>query len=293
MGYAELLKRKLTRDTSEHHAADIIVREAERMADIVRKIGKITRYETKSYVGRSRSSTWTRHRIRTTRRRDPESEGRVADRSSIEDGPDDAQVTASESSPPRVSRTIAARRGQATDAADGAGMPEDGVSGVMESAGFEGRRTTERPVPRLPTPSPDQVLGTLLDLSRQVSLEMHDEEIAHAYSDAFRSLFPHRLFVIRLVKPETGRLSLVYATGRLRSDRRDLTEVSRDALERHRIAMEDVAHLGIVAIDAYTPVFAEGAHGFDIPMMDGSSMVGVLDVEYPPGAVPPPTTGRS
>jgi hypothetical protein len=33
---------------------DIIYREAERMAEIVRKIGKITRYETKSYVGAAR-----------------------------------------------------------------------------------------------------------------------------------------------------------------------------------------------------------------------------------------------
>lgn len=54
MGYAELLKRKLDRSTPEHHAADIIVREAERMADIVRKIGKITKYETKSYVGQQK-----------------------------------------------------------------------------------------------------------------------------------------------------------------------------------------------------------------------------------------------
>ena len=30
---------------------DIIHREAERMAEIVKKIGKITRYETKAYVG--------------------------------------------------------------------------------------------------------------------------------------------------------------------------------------------------------------------------------------------------
>jgi PAS domain S-box-containing protein len=54
MGYAELLKRKLTREGAEYHAADIIVRESERMADIVRKIGKITKYETKSYVGGQR-----------------------------------------------------------------------------------------------------------------------------------------------------------------------------------------------------------------------------------------------
>ncbi len=51
IGYGELLQRKLAKNTPEHHAAEVIVREAERMADIVRKIGKITRYETKSYVG--------------------------------------------------------------------------------------------------------------------------------------------------------------------------------------------------------------------------------------------------
>jgi len=51
MGYAEILKRKTDKEGPLHAAADIIVREAERMAEIVRKIGKITRYETKSYVG--------------------------------------------------------------------------------------------------------------------------------------------------------------------------------------------------------------------------------------------------
>jgi PAS domain S-box-containing protein len=51
IGYGELLQRKLTNGSPEHHAAQVIVREAERMADIVRKIGKITRYETKNYVG--------------------------------------------------------------------------------------------------------------------------------------------------------------------------------------------------------------------------------------------------
>ena len=54
MGYAELLRRRLEDGTPQHHAAEIIVSEAERMAEIVRKIGKITRYETKSYVGTAR-----------------------------------------------------------------------------------------------------------------------------------------------------------------------------------------------------------------------------------------------
>jgi PAS domain S-box-containing protein len=49
LGYAELLKRKL-KDGDPLKYVDIIHREAERMAEIVKKIGKITRYATKAYV---------------------------------------------------------------------------------------------------------------------------------------------------------------------------------------------------------------------------------------------------
>ncbi|WNG40729.1 PAS domain S-box protein [Archangium violaceum] len=51
MGYAELLKRRLKEEDSSYKPVDIIYREAERMAEIVRKIGRITRYETKAYMG--------------------------------------------------------------------------------------------------------------------------------------------------------------------------------------------------------------------------------------------------
>jgi PAS domain S-box-containing protein len=55
LGYAELILRR-SGDPGEQadpvqSSASIIVQEAERMADIVRKIGKITRYETKTYIG--------------------------------------------------------------------------------------------------------------------------------------------------------------------------------------------------------------------------------------------------
>lgn len=51
MGYAELVKRKIAEDQPSYRYIDVIYREAERMAEIVRKIGKITRYEVKEYVG--------------------------------------------------------------------------------------------------------------------------------------------------------------------------------------------------------------------------------------------------
>jgi signal transduction histidine kinase len=51
IGYAELLRRSLDPKTPLYNAASVIMTEAERMAEIVRKVGKITKYETKSYVG--------------------------------------------------------------------------------------------------------------------------------------------------------------------------------------------------------------------------------------------------
>lgn len=51
MGYAELLMRKMGKDNPHASTVAVIMQEAERLAEIVRKIGKITRYETKSYVG--------------------------------------------------------------------------------------------------------------------------------------------------------------------------------------------------------------------------------------------------
>jgi signal transduction histidine kinase len=51
LNYATLLRRLSAAETPAHGAAVVIEQEAERMAEIVRKIGKITKYETKSYVG--------------------------------------------------------------------------------------------------------------------------------------------------------------------------------------------------------------------------------------------------
>ncbi len=51
IAYAEMMRRQLRDNETLQHHAKVIVSEAERMAEIVRKVGKITRYETKSYVG--------------------------------------------------------------------------------------------------------------------------------------------------------------------------------------------------------------------------------------------------
>jgi len=54
LGFSELLFRRSTAGAHGREELEQILREAERMAGIVRKIGKIARYETMEYVGRRR-----------------------------------------------------------------------------------------------------------------------------------------------------------------------------------------------------------------------------------------------
>jgi len=51
MGYAQLIGRQSDKDAKHMRAVNVIMSEAERMAGIVKKIGKITKYETTDYVG--------------------------------------------------------------------------------------------------------------------------------------------------------------------------------------------------------------------------------------------------
>ena len=68
MGYAELLRRKLVNDPTATNAADVIFNEAERMAEIVRKIEEDHPLpETKSYVGARAHSRSRQGRRRASR----------------------------------------------------------------------------------------------------------------------------------------------------------------------------------------------------------------------------------
>lgn len=54
MGYAQLIQRQSDKEAAHLRAVGVILSEAERMAGIVKKIGRITKYETTDYVGSAR-----------------------------------------------------------------------------------------------------------------------------------------------------------------------------------------------------------------------------------------------
>lgn len=132
----------------------------------------------------------------------------------------------------------------------------------------------------LATPSPHAVLGVVLDLSRSVSVETHEDSLAHAYVDALTRLFPGRLFAMRLLAPETNALSTVYAIGRLCPKRREVVEVTKEAVARHDLDVELLAAAGATVVDRYVPFFEDGTHGFDVPLVDGPRFMGALSVDY-------------
>ncbi len=54
LGYAEIISRRAQAAQPHLRETEALVREAQRMAEIVRKVGKITKYETKAYVGEAK-----------------------------------------------------------------------------------------------------------------------------------------------------------------------------------------------------------------------------------------------
>lgn len=139
----------------------------------------------------------------------------------------------------------------------------------------------------LSVPDSNTVLDAILELNRSVTVDLHEDEVVHTYVDTFRRIFPGRMFCVRLVSTDTGELSTGYATGRLRSDRRELLALSQEAVQRHSIDVMTAHRTRIVTTDDYEPVFEAGVAGFDVPMMNADKLVGLLAVEYDDESEPP------
>ena len=53
-GYAELILKRDPDDPMVRKAAQVIFEQAQRMAEVVQRVGRVTRFETKPYVGQTR-----------------------------------------------------------------------------------------------------------------------------------------------------------------------------------------------------------------------------------------------
>jgi len=145
------------------------------------------------------------------------------------------------------------------------------------------RRSPHEP----PSPTLDMVFETVLRINRSADVEMQPEDIVFEYAKALEDLFPERLFVVRLVDPSSGVLRLVYATDRLKEGRGSYPEVTREAMARHSLIPASLEREGVVMAEEYGTVSDSGRHGFDVPLMNGERLMGVLGIEYADQVVEP------
>ena len=224
------------------------------MAEIVRKIGKLTRYETKSYVGDQRILDLDR-----ASGDDPDD----ADRSERMKPANDQERGRAPRALQRDAAGAAARRSRADDRRYACALPSPNERAR--------RRARAQPRSWRSTCTPTRSCMRTSSASRSCS-----RSACSACACSTR---------------EGGELSMVYATGRLRPERRDRIELTREALARHGVA---AAATSLTAASSrstrYRPFFVNGALGFDVPMMDGEQLAGVLSVEYPRRRSRRPTT---
>ena len=143
----------------------------------------------------------------------------------------------------------------------------------------------QRGIP-LPVPSSDEVLGAVLSLNRNISLLMDEAQLVEAHLEVIRDLLPGRRLSVKLVD-HTGAVTLVYRTeDPSRAEEATTARISRPGLERHSLTPEAIDHPGVEVTDRFTPDYASPV-GFDVPLVDGDRISGVLAVEYYDAAAPP------
>jgi PAS domain S-box-containing protein len=162
-------------------------------------------------------------------------------------------------------------------------IPVERQSGAWPAVTWRIDDDAPRQGDELPPPTTEQVLQALLRLGRDVALDSPDEKIVHAFVETMRALLPGRRFAVRLLSREGDDVELFYASGRVRPGQRDPLVLEAKAAERHGLAAEDLERLGVMLSDRYLPFFEPGAAGFDVPLTDGTRLIGILSVEVPAG----------
>ena len=139
-------------------------------------------------------------------------------------------------------------------------------------------------------PGPAVLLEAVLSLNRTSGVEAEPDDVVHAYISTLGRLFPDRMFCVRLFDLADGNMSMVYATGRLNEVGRHQPNISRSALRRHGISDRSLPET-VKVEKQYVPLFEEGKCGFDVPLMDGTRLSGMLAVEYAKMLAPPERDG--
>jgi two-component system, NtrC family, sensor kinase len=145
-------------------------------------------------------------------------------------------------------------------------------------------KTARRRPLKLKPPLLAHVMQVSFALAKEVSLEMREEELVGTFAAGLRQLLPGRVLCLRIVEPRTLRLTSLVADGPLADGMESAPLfIKRSALRRTRVSDTVVNSKRVRVIDGYLPIFRDSEAGFSVPLVASGEILGMLNVEYPPG----------
>ena len=160
--------------------------------------------------------------------------------------------------------------------------PSDVVPAGSTAKGMSGEQSADITSKPLTPPAPRQMVDALLHLMRLSSLGMTPAELTQEWLAALKGLYPRRHFHVELAQ------SWDHGTGAPEGSPSQL-KLSRSASDRRDLTVEELTGSSVVITDAFQAQTHPEGSGFDIALMVGRRIAGVLTVEYPPDVIAPPT----
>jgi two-component system, NtrC family, sensor kinase len=139
--------------------------------------------------------------------------------------------------------------------------------------------------PRLQTPSAAEMLRGVLELGREIHLEMSEEQIVERFLTLLADLFPGRLLCVRVVDLRSGGGARVYAGhGDVRNAlREERLTIKRSSAAKTRLKSALAESARVRLSDRWDSPFPGVAAGFAVPLVASGELYGLLDVGYPLG----------
>lgn len=136
-----------------------------------------------------------------------------------------------------------------------------------------------------PLPNQSAVAAVMLELGRELHLELSESELCDRFLARLATLFPDRRIAVRVLDPRTrepARIRVVGGTLRtgLASERVTIKESS---IVKTRLKTAVCASARVHVASRWDSPFAEVAAGFAVPLVSSGELYGLLDVGYPLG----------
>lgn len=134
----------------------------------------------------------------------------------------------------------------------------------------------------LVTPSAAELLETVLELGREVHLEMDEDAMVQRFVDTLGDLFPGRHVCVRVSDPRSTDHARSYGNTELRPGiESERLRFKQSSIEKTRLKTA-IAHSARIKVGGrWDSPFPHVAHGFAVPLVASGELYGCLDVGYP------------